>query len=130
MTPKPTSVRAARWTRHRRGLSSSKAAKPVVTLILPVAAGVVVEHDKPDDVLRIFEAELGRNAHAHGKAVFRRQDLSIVLEGQLRLRMQGRGHIDGAGIAFGAGEVHILCRRVGANPAEEFAERRSRPSSN
>src|ERR1039458_9207884 len=112
-----------------RASPTSKAAKPVVTLILPVTAGVVVEDSEPDDVLGVFETELSRNAHAHGKAIFRRQDFSVVLEGQLRLRMQRRRHIDGAGIALGANEMHILCPRVGANPAEEFAERRSSPFS-
>src|SRR5262245_56248260 len=112
-----------------RASPTSKAAKPVVPLILPVTAGIVVEDSEPDDMLGVFEAELGRNAHAHGKAVFRRQDFSVVLEGQLCLWMQRRRHIDGAGIALGANEMHILCPRVGANPAEEFAERRSSPFS-
>src|SRR5262245_33019434 len=63
-----------------RASPTSKAAKPVVPLILPVTAGIVVEDSEPDDMLGVFEAELGRNAHAHVKDVFRRQDFSVVLE--------------------------------------------------
>jgi hypothetical protein len=82
MTHSPTSAFGqARSHVTGGGLSGSKAAKPIVAFIFPVAAGAIIEYDKPDHVLRIFEAELGRNAHADGKAVFRRQDLSIVLEG-------------------------------------------------
>jgi hypothetical protein len=51
-------------------------------------------------MLGVFEAELGRNAHPQGKAIFQRQDFSVVLEGQLRLWMKRRRHIDGAGIAL------------------------------
>jgi hypothetical protein len=85
------------------GLSGSKAAKPIAAFIFPVAGSVIIERDKPDHVLTNFEAELGRNAHAHGKDEFRRQDLSIVLEGQLCLRMQRRGHTDGTGTARASG---------------------------
>src|SRR5947207_1035673 len=64
---------------------TSKAAKPVVALILPITAGVVVEDSKPDDVLGVFAAEFGRNAHAHREAEFGRQDLIVELERHLRL---------------------------------------------
>jgi len=38
-------------TLQAAALSDSKAAKPIVAFIFPVAAGVIIEHDKPDHVL-------------------------------------------------------------------------------
>src|SRR5262249_1625433 len=54
-----------------RGL---KPAVPVVALVLPVAARVVVLHVHRDDVLWVLEAELGRHAALHREAVLARQD--------------------------------------------------------
>src|SRR5262245_19802009 len=55
-----TAASQRRAARHVR----SKAAEPVVALILPIAAGVIVEHGQSDHVLGVLEAELGRNANA------------------------------------------------------------------
>ena len=57
-----------------------KPAEPVVALVLPVAAGVVVLHVHRGDVLRVLEAELGRHAALHREAVLARQDLVVELE--------------------------------------------------
>src|ERR1700694_3991858 len=97
-------------------------AEPIVALILPIAAGVMIENGEADDVLGILEAELGRNAHAQRKAVFRRQDFAVVAERQLRLRVQRGGHVDRAGIALRAGEMHVARAGVGADPTQELAQ--------
>ena len=87
---------------------ASEPAEPVVALVLPVAAGVVVLHVHRGDVLRVLEAELGRHAALHREAVLARQDLVVELERQLRLRMQRRRHVDGVGIALGASEPDVF----------------------
>ena len=54
---------------------ASRAAEPVVALVFPVAAGILVGDEDRGDVLRVLEAELGRHAQLHREAVLRRQDL-------------------------------------------------------
>src|SRR5262245_6249736 len=75
-------------TRRARAAPPSEAAEPVVALILPVAPRIIVEHGQSDDVLGVFEAELGRDADAQGKPETRRQRLPIKGQRHLGLRMQ------------------------------------------
>ena len=42
--------------------------EPVVAVVLPVAAGILVGHADRGDELRLLEAELGRDLHAHRRA--------------------------------------------------------------
>src|SRR5437867_4085802 len=67
---------------------SLQSAKPVVTLVFPVAAGIHIGHENSRDVLRVLEPELGRHAQLHRKSVRGRQDLVAELEREKRLRMQ------------------------------------------
>src|SRR6266850_1053497 len=62
---------------------ASGAAEPVVALVLPVAARVLVGDEDRGDVLGVLEAELGRDAQLHRKAVLGRQHLVGVLEGDV-----------------------------------------------
>src|SRR5215216_7230238 len=107
---------------------SLKPAEPVVALILPVTAGVVIEDRERDDVLGVLEAEFRRHPHLHRKSVFLRQNLAVELEGHLRLRMQRSRHVDRGGIALGADEMHVIRPRVGADALEEVAQRRPGPA--
>src|SRR5207247_9615164 len=67
----------------------SEAAEPVVALVLPIAARVLVGDEDRGDVLGVLEAQLGGHAQLHGEAVFRRQDLVGKAQGEQRLRVQG-----------------------------------------
>src|SRR5215813_12517505 len=109
------------------GRRRSKPAEPVVALILPVAAGVVVEHRQCDHVLGVLEAELGRDANAQRKSELGGQGLAVEFQGHLRLRMQGRRHVDGAGIALGAHEMHVLAGEVGTDAFQEGTQRHPGP---
>ena len=55
-------------------------AEPVVALVLPIAAGVVVLHPHRGDVFRVFEAKLGGNADFDREAVGARQDLVVEFD--------------------------------------------------
>src|SRR6516162_2216730 len=65
----------------------SKPAEPVVALVLPITASVVVLHPHRGDIFRILEPELGWDADLDRETVSRRQGLVIELERQLRLRV-------------------------------------------
>src|SRR5580658_716944 len=95
---KPSTTRRTTRLRARPLLP----AEPVIALVLPIAAGVVVLHPHGGDVFGILEAELGRNADLDRKTVGARQDLAIEFERQLRLRMQRGRHVDRIRIALGA----------------------------
>src|SRR5271169_822560 len=115
---KPSTTRRTTRLRARPLLP----AEPVVTLVLPIATGVVVLHPHGGDVFGILEAELGGDADLDREAVGARQDLVIEFERQLRLRMQRGRHVDGVGIAFGALEPDIFGRGVGADHLEKVGE--------
>src|SRR5205809_8115012 len=72
----------------------SGAAEPVVALVLPRAARVLVGDEERGDVLGVLEAQLGGHAQLHGEAVSRRQDLVAVAQGEPPPRVQGVGHVD------------------------------------
>src|SRR5262249_61499921 len=103
--------------------------EPVIALILPVAARIVVEHGQADYVLGVFEAELGRDTDAQGKAEARRQRLSVEGERHLRLWVQRRRHIDRARIAFRTHKVHVLGIAVGAAALKKGPPRNPAPSA-
>ena len=50
----------------------SQAAEPVVSLVLPIAAEILVGDVEGGDVLGVLEAELGRDTDLHGEAVLDR----------------------------------------------------------
>src|SRR5207249_1620398 len=79
----------------------SGAAEPVVALVLPIAARVLVGDEDRGDVLGVFEAQLGGHAQLHGEAVLRRQDLVGEAQGEQRLRVQGGRHVDAGRVIVG-----------------------------
>ena len=72
----------ARHTRQITRRGRSKAAEPVVALVLPIAAGVVVLHPHRGDVFRVLEAELGGDADLDREAVGARQGLVVEFQRQ------------------------------------------------
>src|SRR3984885_6164865 len=106
----------------RRAQSGLLPAEPVITLVLPIAAGVVVLHPHGGDVFGVLEAELGGDADLDREAVGARQDPVIEFERQLRLRMQRGRHVDGVGITFGALEPDIFGFGVGADHLEKVGQ--------
>src|SRR5215203_3410371 len=115
--------------RNSSSLDALEPTEPVVALILPVAAGIVVLHVDRGDVLRILEAELGRDAALHREAVLARQYLVVEPERELGLRMQRARHVDGVGIALGTLKPDIFGAGVGAEPLEEFAQTHALPGA-
>src|SRR5712691_11517020 len=111
----------------RRGGFTSTPAEPVVALILPIPAGILVGDEHLHDVLRVLEPELRRYAQLHREAVLGRQDLVGVAEGEQRLRMQRGGHIDARVVVVGALEADVLRRGVRADTREELAETHPAP---
>src|ERR1043166_8912298 len=69
-------------------------AEPVVALVFPVAANVLVDHRKLDHVFRILKAELCRDADAQRETEAARQDLAVELHRQLSLRVERGRHVD------------------------------------
>src|ERR1700728_9908 len=117
---------ASTATRNSR---QSEPAEPVVTLVLPIAAGVVVLHPHGGDVFRILEAELRGNPDFDREAVGARQGLVIELERQLRLRVERRRHVDRVRIALGALEPDIFGAGVGADALEEIGQLHALPGA-
>src|SRR6266508_5356653 len=72
--------------------ATSQPTEPVIALVLPIAAGVVIGHLHADDVLGVLEAELGGHADFHREAVLHRQCLVGELERHLRLRVRSEEH--------------------------------------
>src|SRR2546427_4587355 len=105
----------------------SGAAEPVVALVLPIAARVLVGDEDRGDVLGVFEAQLGGHAQLHGEAVLRRQDLVGEAQGEQRLRVQGGRHVDAGRVIVGALEADVLCRDIGAHALEEIGEAHAAP---
>src|SRR5262245_16102491 len=105
-SPLPAPWQCRKPTDRRRGatVGGSNPAEPVVALLLPVAGIPVVDHGHFHHVLRILEAELGRDANLHRETVLARQDRAVELERHLGLRVQRSGHVDRGGIALGAAE--------------------------
>src|SRR4051812_21454101 len=67
------------WTKRRL-----QPAEPVVAAVFPVAAGGVVQDRQSDHVLRVLEAELGRDADAERETELGRQHLVGEPERHLR----------------------------------------------
>src|SRR5262245_32301715 len=86
----------------------SQPAEPVVALVLPVTAEILVSYVQGGHVFRVLEAELGGDADLHREPVLDRQDLAGEAERHLGLRMKRRRHVDGVGIALGAAEPDVL----------------------
>src|SRR6266850_5931717 len=105
----------------------SGAAEPVVALVLPIAARVLVGDEDCGDVLGVLEAQLGGHAQLHREAVFRRQDLVGEAQGEQRLRVQGGRHVDAGRVIVGALEADVLRRRIGADAPEEIGKAYSAP---
>src|SRR5262249_21692149 len=116
----PRALHAALRPGHEA--SPSTPAEPVVALLLPVAGVPVVDDGELHHVLRVLEAELGRDAYLHREAVLARQDFPVEAERHLGLRVQRSRHVDRGGIALGTAEPDVLGAGVDADPAQEFRE--------
>src|SRR5947208_11931177 len=111
----------------RKWASFSRAAEPVVALVLPIAARVLVGDEDRGDVLGVLEAQLGGHAQLHGEAVLRRQDLVGVAQGEKRLRVQGGRHVDAGRVIVGALEADVLRRGIGAHALQKIRKAHSAP---
>src|ERR1700704_4077693 len=119
---------ASFWPAGRIELAGgSGAAEPVVALVLPIAARVLVRDEDRGDVLGVLEAQLGRHAQLHGEAVLRRQDLVSEAQGEQRLRVQGGRHVDAGRVIVGALEADVLRRGIGAHALQEIGKAYSAP---
>src|ERR1700677_2931923 len=58
----------------------SRSAKPVISLIDPISARILIRHENFHDVLRVFIAEFRRHPELHREAIFGRQLLAVVSE--------------------------------------------------
>ena len=120
-----TSIERSQQTALRAVPSHS--GEPIVSAILPKSAREAVGHEYRRDPLRILEPELGRNAKLERIAVARRQDLVGNLEGEKRLRVQRRGHVDAGVISVGALEADVFRRQVRADALQEGPQRDAGP---
>src|SRR3989441_3860885 len=119
---------ASFWPTGRiEATGGSGAAEPVVALVLPIAARVLVGDEDRGDMLGVLEAQLGGHAQLHGEAVLRRQDLVGEAEGEQRLRVQGGRHVDAGRVIVGAPEADVLRRGIGAHALQEIGEAHSAP---
>src|SRR6202140_671201 len=108
----------------------SNASEPVIALVLPEAAGILVGDLNPLQVLGALEAELGGDAKPQWCAPLRRQRLFLEIERQNGLRLQRAGHVDAGRIAIEAFEIDVAGRKVGADAAQKRAQRHAAPLAN
>src|ERR1700739_1256929 len=104
-----------------------KPPEPIVSVGLPVAAGVFVADFNLADVLGVLEAEFGWNAYLHGKSVLPRQYAVVEPERQYRLRVERRRHIDRRRVLIVAMERDVLGAKVCPDSAQEFGELHTTP---
>src|SRR5580692_12092468 len=105
----------------------SNASEPVIALVLPVAAGILVGDLDRLQVLGVLEAELGGDAKPQRCAPLRRQRLFLEIERQNGLRLQRAGHVDAGRITIVAFEIDVAGRKVGADVAQKRAQRYAAP---
>src|SRR5712671_411530 len=114
-------------SREATAKSRLEPAEPVVALVFPIAARVGIGDEDRSDVLRVLEAQLGRHAQLQGVAIFGRQRLGAEVQGQLRLWMQCRCHVQARVVAVGTLEADVLRSGVGPDAFEEHLERYPAP---
>src|SRR5580693_7601353 len=85
----------------------SDASEPVIALVLPVAAGILVGDLDRLKILGTLEAELGGDAKPQRRAPLRRQRLFLETERQNGLRLQRAGHVDAGRKAIEAFEIDV-----------------------
>jgi hypothetical protein len=78
----------------RRNQFALKSTEPIVAVGFPVAAVEIIADLDLADVLRIFEAELGRDSELHRETIFAGKHLAIKPECELRLGVQRGRHVD------------------------------------
>src|SRR5690349_15473955 len=106
---------------------TSRTAVPVIALIFPIAARIVVGHENRRDMPRVLEAQFGRYTQLERVAVLRRQRVAAEVECELGLRMQRGGHVEARVIVIRAFEADIASARVGADALQEGAKRHATP---
>src|SRR5678815_4024838 len=105
----------------------SGTAEPVVALVLPVAARILVREIDRGDVLRILEAELGRDAELHREAEHRREDLVGEPESEQGLGVQRGGHVYARVVLVRTLEPDVFRGKVGADALQKVAEAHAAP---
>src|ERR1700722_16045333 len=108
----------------------SNAGEPVIALVLPVAAGILVGDLNRLQVLGALEAELGGKAKPQRCAPLRRQRLFLEIERQNSLRLQRAGHVDAGRITIEAFEIDVAGRKVGADAPQKRSQRHAAPLAN
>ncbi len=107
----------------------SQPREPVVAVVLPVAGGELVGDADLRHELRLLEAELGRDLHAHRRAELRRDRLVGVGEAEDGLRVQRRRQVDAGlvGDRVVAMESDVAGGEIRARALEERAQRHAAP---
>src|SRR5215469_8838367 len=105
----------------------SRTAEPVVALVLPIAARVLVRDFDGNDVLRILVAELGRHAQLHRKAVFGWQHVAVVREREQCLRVQRSWHVDAGPVVVRATQRYIFRARIRTRTPQKIREANAAP---
>src|ERR1700739_1197851 len=94
-------ITLAIWQAH----APSNASEPVIALVLPVAAGILVGDLNRLQVLGALEAELGGDAKPQRCAPLRLERLFLEIKRQNGLRLKRAGHVDAGRIAIEAFEI-------------------------
>src|ERR1700761_1058139 len=96
-------ITLAIWQAH----APSNASDPVIALVLPVTAGILVGDLNRLQVLGALEAELGGDAKPYRRAPLRHERLFLEIERQDGLRLQRARHVDAGRIAIEAFEIDV-----------------------
>jgi hypothetical protein len=103
------------------------AVKPIVPVILPKTARVIVCNAERDDEFGVLEAQFRWNPDLHRIAEFARQYLIGKGESHDRLRVQRRRHVDARVISVSADEPDIFRGEIGSDPLEKNPKRTAAP---
>src|ERR1700739_101518 len=96
-------ITLAIWQAH----APSNASEPIIALVLPVAAGILVGDLNRLQVLGALEAELSGDAKPQRRAPLRRQRFFLEIECQNGLWLQRARHVDAGRIAIKAFEIDV-----------------------
>src|SRR5205807_124343 len=102
---------------------TSGAAEPVVTVIFPEAARIIIRDRQCNDEFRVLEAKLCRNPDLDRITELARQYLVGEGESHNRLWVQHRRHVDAGVITIGADETDILLGEIRADALKEDPQR-------
>src|SRR5207249_8843444 len=103
------------------------AAEPVVPVIFPKAARIIIRDRQRYDEFWVLEPKLCRNSDLHRVAELARQYLIGESEGHNCLRVKRRRHVDASVIPVGADESDILFCEIGFYMLEKDSQRAAAP---